>query len=67
MHIAPGATLCGDVTIGDGAFIGAGATVVNGREIGARAFIAAGAVQVDDAGENERSFGLYTLRKRVSQ
>lgn len=67
VHIAPGATLCGDVTIGDGVFIGAGATVVNGREIGARAFIAAGAVQVDDAGENERSFGLYTLRKRVSQ
>lgn len=41
--IAPGVTICGDVTIGERVFIGAGAVVVNLVTIGDDAFIEAGA------------------------
>jgi UDP-perosamine 4-acetyltransferase len=46
VHVAPGATLCGNVTIEDGAFIGAGATVIQGIRVGARAVIGAGVTLV---------------------
>lgn len=42
--ISPGAVICGDVTIEEGASIGAGAVVSNLCEIGAYATIGAGAV-----------------------
>lgn len=48
VHVAPGATLCGGVTIGDGAFIGAGATVIQGLRVGAGAVLGAGTVLVRD-------------------
>lgn len=48
VHLAPGARLCGGVTVGAWAFIGAGAVVVPGRQIGADAIIAAGAVVLAD-------------------
>lgn len=44
VHFAPGATLCGLVTVGDAAFIGAGAVVLPCLSIGADAVIGAGAV-----------------------
>jgi sugar O-acyltransferase (sialic acid O-acetyltransferase NeuD family) len=43
-HIAPGAVLCGNVTIGEGAHIGAGAVIIQGLRIGRNAVIGAGAV-----------------------
>jgi sugar O-acyltransferase (sialic acid O-acetyltransferase NeuD family) len=54
--IAPGATICGDVEIGEGVFIGAGATICNLLKIGDGAVIAAGAVVTKDvpAGETVR-------------
>lgn len=42
--VAPGVTICGDVTIGDGVLIGAGATISNLASIGPWAVIGAGAV-----------------------
>jgi UDP-3-O-[3-hydroxymyristoyl] glucosamine N-acyltransferase len=42
--VGPGATICGDVTIGAGTQIGAGAVISNLCEIGPRAVIGAGAV-----------------------
>lgn len=42
--IAPGVTICGDVTIGDRVFIGAGATIVNLTRIPDDTFIKAGTV-----------------------
>ena len=42
--VGPGATICGDVTIGAGTQIGAGAVISNLCEIGPRAIIGAGAV-----------------------
>lgn len=43
-HIAPGAILCGSVTVGEGTLIGAGAIVIPGIKIGKWATIGAGAV-----------------------
>lgn len=44
VHVAPGATLCGGVNVGDGVFIGAGATIIQDVHIGAGSVIPAGAV-----------------------
>jgi sugar O-acyltransferase (sialic acid O-acetyltransferase NeuD family) len=46
-HIAPGAILCGAVSVGEGAFIGAGAVIIPGQKIGAWATVGAGAVVCD--------------------
>lgn len=48
VHIAPGSTLCGTVSVGEGAMVGAGAVIIPGRSIGAAAMIAAGAVVCTD-------------------
>ena len=48
VHVAPGATLCGTVTVEDGAFISAGATVIQGLRVGARAVVGAGVTLVRD-------------------
>jgi sugar O-acyltransferase (sialic acid O-acetyltransferase NeuD family) len=44
VHMAPGATLCGCVTVSDGAMVGAGAVILPRLTIGADAIIGAGAV-----------------------
>lgn len=48
VHVTPGATLCGCVTVGDHVFIGAGAVVLPRVRIGDRAVIGAGAVVTRD-------------------
>jgi sugar O-acyltransferase (sialic acid O-acetyltransferase NeuD family) len=48
VHLAPGATLCGLVTVDDGAMIGAGAVVLPRLRIGADALVGAGAVVTRD-------------------
>jgi sugar O-acyltransferase (sialic acid O-acetyltransferase NeuD family) len=48
VHIAPGATLCGCVTVGENAFIGAGAVILPRVTIGADAIVGAGAVVTRD-------------------
>lgn len=45
-HVAPGAVLCGGVTVGAGAHIGAGAVVRPGVTIGERAVVGLGAAVV---------------------
>ncbi len=47
-HIAPRVVLCGNVSVGEGALIGAGATVIPGKKIGKWATVGAGAVVVTD-------------------
>lgn len=44
VHIAPGAHLCGNVEVGDGAFVGAGSIVTPGSRIEPWAFIKAGSL-----------------------
>lgn len=48
VHIAPHCTLCGNVTVGTGTWIGAGTTVIQGITIGEGSFIGAGSVVVND-------------------
>jgi sugar O-acyltransferase (sialic acid O-acetyltransferase NeuD family) len=48
VHIAPGAVLCGNVTIGNNSFIGANAVVKQGITIGNNVIIGAGSVVVNN-------------------
>ncbi|QLF71754.1 NeuD/PglB/VioB family sugar acetyltransferase (plasmid) [Peteryoungia desertarenae] len=48
VHLAPGATLCGCITVGDNVFIGAGAVVLPRLSIGSDTVIGAGAVVTRD-------------------
>ena len=48
VHIAPHATLCGAVHVGEGSMIGANATIIPGIHIGKWAIVGAGAVVVSD-------------------
>lgn len=57
VHIAPGARLCGGVSVGALAFIGAGAVIAPGRRIGAGAIVAAGAVVLADVRDGMRIGG----------
>ncbi|PKK88735.1 MAG: sugar acetyltransferase [Candidatus Wallbacteria bacterium HGW-Wallbacteria-1] len=57
-HLAPGTTLSGNVTLGDGVHIGTGATVIQGIKIGSRAVIGAGAVVVSDIPDDTLAMGV---------
>jgi sugar O-acyltransferase (sialic acid O-acetyltransferase NeuD family) len=48
VHVAPGATLCGLVELGDNVLVGAGAVVLPRRHVGEGAIIGAGAVVTCD-------------------
>lgn len=48
VHVAPGATLCGCITLEDNVFVGAGATILPRIRVGANAVIGAGAVVTKD-------------------
>ncbi len=52
VHVAPNATLCGNVTVGEGAYIGAGAVVIQGITLGKWCTVGAGAVVREDVPEN---------------
>ena len=64
VHIAPGATLCGNVQVADYAFIGAGATVIQGLAIGEYAVVGAGAVMVRNLPARSILLG-QTARSRI--
>ncbi len=51
VHVAPGAILCGGVTVGSFSMIGAGATVIEGARIGTNCVVGAGATVVRDLTE----------------
>ena len=46
VHISPHATLCGNVSVGFGSWVGAGATVIPGITIGSNCIIGAGATVI---------------------
>lgn len=56
-HIAPGATLCGNVTIGSGTLVGANAVVKPGITIGKNVIIGAGTVVVKPIKDNSIVIG----------
>lgn len=57
VHIAPGAILCGNVTVGEGSFIGAGAVVKQGVTIGKNVIVGAGTVVIKDIVDNTKVIG----------
>lgn len=52
VHIAPHSTLCGNVHVGEGSWVGAGAVVIPGIKIGKWCTIGAGAVVIHDVPDN---------------
>lgn len=58
VHVAPGATVCGCVNIGDHAFVGAGAVILPRLKIGAHAVIGAGAVVTRDVAPGTTVLGV---------
>ena len=72
-HIAPGARLGGNVTVGQGALIGIGAVVLPGVRIGAWSIVGAGAVVTRDlpdgvvaVGSPARMLAVKTTRLSVN-
>ena len=57
VHISPQATLCGNVHIGEGAWIGASAVVIPGVKIGKWSIIGAGSVVVEDVPDGVVAYG----------
>jgi sugar O-acyltransferase (sialic acid O-acetyltransferase NeuD family) len=56
-HVAPGAVVCGFVTIGRESWIGAGAVVRDHLVIGSRVMIGAGAVVLKDVADGQTVYG----------
>ncbi len=57
-HIAPGVSMSGTVTVGDGAHIGTGSNVIDGLSIGSWSYIGAGAAVVNDIPERALAYGV---------
>ena len=57
VHVAPGAVLCGNVSVGENTFIGANAVIKEGIKIGNNATIGAGSVVIKDVAANTRVAG----------
>lgn len=56
-HIAPGAVLCGEITIGENTHIGAGSVIKQQVKIGSNAIIGMGSVVLKDIGDNLKAYG----------
>lgn len=57
-HVAPGATLSGNVVVGESSHIGAGATVIQGIVVGRESLVAAGAVVVANVSDRADVAGI---------
>lgn len=57
VHISPHSTLCGNVSVGEGSWIGAGTIVIPGIRIGKWCTIGAGSVVINDIPDNTIAVG----------
>lgn len=57
VHVSPHSTLCGNVHVGEGSWIGAGTTVIPGVKIGEWSVIGAGSVVVRDIPDGVVAYG----------
>lgn len=62
-HVAVNATLCGNVMVGTGSFIGAGATVIQGIEIGNNVLVGAGSLLRENVGNQKKVYVKNTVVK----
>lgn len=68
VHISPHATLCGNVIVGEGAWVGAGAIVIQGVKIGRWSMIGAGTVLTKDVPDGWLAVGnKCRLVKKINQ
>lgn len=58
VHLAPGVVLCGNVSVGELAFVGAGTIVIPGMRIGARASVGAAAAVVRPVADDNKVKGV---------
>lgn len=58
VHVAPGAILCGNCSVGDHTWIGAGAVILQGVRVGKSATIGAGSVVLADVPDDTTGFGV---------
>lgn len=65
VHIAPSATLCGAVCVGDGAHVGAAACVLQGVELGSECVVGAGAVVLNNVPPGHRVAGVPARELRT--
>lgn len=65
-HIAPKATLCGQVKTEDNVYIGAGSTVIQGLSIGCGAIVGAGASLTKSLGSNTIAYPVRVTTKTNS-
>ena len=65
VHVAVGAHLCGNVTIGDDTWIGAGAVVSNNTDIFGGCIIGAGAVVIRNIDEIGTYIGVPAGKRRI--
>ena len=57
VHVSPQATLCGNVHVGEGAWIGAAAVVIPGVKIGRWSIVGAGSVVISDVPDGAIAYG----------
>ncbi|MFK1918720.1 DapH/DapD/GlmU-related protein, partial [Bacteroides fragilis] len=57
VHISPHSTLCGNVSVGEGSWIGAGTTIIPGVKIGKWSVIGAGSVVTKDIPDHVLAVG----------
>lgn len=68
VHVSPHATLCGNVTVGTGTWIGAGSIVIQGVKIGNWCMIGAGSVVTKDIPDGWLAVGNRSkLIKKINQ
>jgi UDP-perosamine 4-acetyltransferase len=63
VFVGPGATLCGEVRIGEGTFVGAGAVILPGIAVGDGAIVAAGAVVARNVPSGALVMGVAATQK----
>lgn len=57
VHVAPHCTLCGEVEVGEGTWVGAGTTIIQGVRVGKNCFIGAGSMVVKDIPDDCLCYG----------
>ena len=57
-HVAPGATICGNVVVGIQTLIGAGAVIIQNVRVGNNCTVGAGAVVISDVNDNDTVCGI---------
>ncbi|MCI5134167.1 MAG: acetyltransferase [Candidatus Electrothrix sp. AW2] len=61
-HVAVGATLCGQVTLGKQVFVGAGSTIIQGVKVGIKSVVGAGSLVLRSISHDEIVVGVPAQR-----